>query len=495
MTAPRVRARLTSTSRTRLIDARLVEEYLTSVPAASKQRQRSMLAQWQTWCRTQRVGLWMVRRSHVEAYLAELREAGLAPSTCAGHLSAVAGLYTYAHSEGHLDRDPTAGVRRPRVARVSRGTWLSREEMRDVLDAADRDPDPVVTALTWLLGVHGCRIGEVLAADVTDLDAVQDRTVLTLTRKGYAGTRTQLLLAEPVATRVLLAVGSRQAGPILTDHAGGRLPWHAARRIIGALAIQVGITREIAPHSLRRTFVTLGMDAGITVRDLMASTGHRRPDMIHYYDRGRDAITRDGGDQLAAWLDLAPTPHPPPPLPQDPPRLPGGPVALSGPQRQALARLRGIEQRRTQADRVDAVADLATRGLSVAQIARAVGLSEGRVAVILRERGLPRPGGHDERLDAIRRAAAAGLPLATIAAQVDRDPEWVRQLINAHAMSWPRRGARTSAARRERTARAQQMHADGASVRQIATMLDVAEYTVRAYLRAQPIAQPSPSSG
>lgn len=69
-------------------------------------------------------------------------------------------------------------------------------------------------------------------------------------------------------------------------------------------AARVGITRGSPPIRFG-TFVTLSRDAGAHDRDIMASTGHRDPSMIVYYDQARAAIERNATHLLTAYLNAA----------------------------------------------------------------------------------------------------------------------------------------------------------------------------------------------
>jgi integrase/recombinase XerD len=51
-----------------------------------------------------------------------------------------------------------------------------------------------------------------------------------------------------------------------------------------------GIKGKVSPHDLRRTFVTLALDQGLTPRQIVAATGHKDERMISRYDKGRENL-------------------------------------------------------------------------------------------------------------------------------------------------------------------------------------------------------------
>jgi integrase/recombinase XerD len=101
---------------------------------------------------------------------------------------------------------------------------------------------------------------------------------------------------------IAAAIGDRQEGPLLLDQAGARLVRHDAARIIRRLAHAAGITKRVSPHSLRHSFVTLALDAGVTLRDVQDAAGHADPRTTRRYDRARNNLDRHPTYRLAAFL-------------------------------------------------------------------------------------------------------------------------------------------------------------------------------------------------
>ncbi len=285
----------------------IAADYLTGLLPATRAQYRTTLQGWWTWCDLHNLHpLTGVRRVHIETWARYQHEIlGLELRTVAARLTPVCGFYDYAHAEGHLDADPAARVRRPRLKRGSTGSWLTREQLRGFLAAATAHPHPTVTALAHLLALSGLRISETLALDVDDVGRHRSLVTLALDRKGHH----KQIVSIPSATAATLpaVIDGRSTGPLLRGLTGHRLTADAARQIVSALGRTAGADRTITPHSLRRTFITLALDAGVPDRDIMASTGHSSPEMIWHYDMARAAVERNAGHQLADWLDLGET--------------------------------------------------------------------------------------------------------------------------------------------------------------------------------------------
>ncbi len=88
------------------------------------------LRAWGAFLAAHGVAPFDARRVHVDAFCREAEAAGVAPSTLARRLTAMAGFYAYAGDEGLTARNPVARVRRPRVSDESPPLGLDRSEIR-----------------------------------------------------------------------------------------------------------------------------------------------------------------------------------------------------------------------------------------------------------------------------------------------------------------------------------------------------------------------------
>jgi integrase len=219
-----------------------------------------------------------------------LEQDGKARATVARRLSTVAGFYRYCFEEELTPVSPAVHVRRPRVDYESHATGLDRNELGMFLVQAGlcggRDH-----ALACLLALNGLRISEALNADIGHLGLERGHRTLTITRKG--GKIVTIPLAPRTARAVDLCVGEREDGPILLNHDGTRrLDRHAATRIVKRLAKKGGIDKNISPHSLRHSFITVALDAGVALRDVQEAASHADPRTTMRYDRARRSLDR-----------------------------------------------------------------------------------------------------------------------------------------------------------------------------------------------------------
>ena len=76
----------------------------------------------------------------------------------------------------------------------------------------------------------------------------------------------------------------------------------AADRTVTRLARRAGITKRISPHSLRHSFITTALDAGVPLRDVQEAASHADPRTTMRYDRARQSLDRHATHIVAAFV-------------------------------------------------------------------------------------------------------------------------------------------------------------------------------------------------
>jgi integrase/recombinase XerD len=181
--------------------------------------------------------------------------------------------------------------------------------VRRLLHAAEL-AGPRDAALTNLLLHCGLRISEALGLTVGDLSTSRGHRTARIVRKG--GAVHQVPLPPPAAHAVDALLAGRglaaetgalfAAAPLFVDAEGRQLDRFDAGRIVRRLARAAGIHKAVSPHSLRHSFVTLALDAGVPLRDVQDSAGHADPKTTRRYDRGRHSLDRFAGYAVAAHV-------------------------------------------------------------------------------------------------------------------------------------------------------------------------------------------------
>ena len=77
---------------------------------------------------------------------------------------------------------------------------------------------------------------------------------------------------------------------------------HVATRIVTRLAKPAGVTKHISPPSLRHSFITAALDAGVPLRDVQIAARHADPRTTTRYDRARHNVDRHASYIVTAYV-------------------------------------------------------------------------------------------------------------------------------------------------------------------------------------------------
>lgn len=262
------------------------------------------LKRYFAWCDKRGLNPVEAERAHIELYARQMEEVdGLMLSTVAGQIGTLNRYYHFAVVDRYLPHNPCEFVRRPTVQRVSTTNSLSRPELLTLLELAQkaggRDH-----ALMCIGGLNGLRVGEVVALNVEDMARVGGYVTLKVKREKHGETPV-IPLSPRTSWAFETATFGRTHGPVFLTREGTRMDKPGANRVLKRLAKQAGFAKRLSYHSLRHTFITLALDAGVSVRDVQNSVGHQDPRQVSYYDRHKQSLPRNATHLLSAYVEGA----------------------------------------------------------------------------------------------------------------------------------------------------------------------------------------------
>jgi site-specific recombinase XerD len=242
-------------------------------------------------------------RTTVRAYLSDLADRGLAPSSVAGRLAAIRSLYRHALRRGRIQADPLAGVRAPRrPSRLPR--VLSVDEAAALVTAPRRlaSRDEALArrdaAMLELLYATGMRISELAGLTLDRLDLARRR----LRVIGKGNKERQLLFGAPAgaalraylseARPVLARRGGTDDGTVFLNAAGAPLSARGARMVLGRWVRAAGAPNRTSPHTLRHSFATHLLEGGADLRVVQELLGHANLQTTQVYTHLSDAALR-----------------------------------------------------------------------------------------------------------------------------------------------------------------------------------------------------------
>jgi site-specific recombinase XerD len=259
------------------------------------------LANFVAWCERHQLAPLLAKRAHLDMYVRWMQaQQRWSESTISRRIGTVCGMYRYAALEEYIDRDPSAGVERPIVDRAKqRRTYLNPVQYAQLLKAAQAS-GPNEHALIAMLGMMGLRIGEACSLNIEHITIEAGYTVLHFVGKGNKAAHVPVPV--PVMRALDDVAAGRADGPILRNRNGDRMDRAAAARMIRRLCRQAGITTDVSPHSLRRTFATTGLLNKVPIYEVQIAMRHCSPNTTALYDMAKTSLDRNATHQVAGFL-------------------------------------------------------------------------------------------------------------------------------------------------------------------------------------------------
>ena len=240
-------------------------------------------------------------RDHVEGYLIDCEDQGLANATRARRLSAIKQLYRFAFEEGWRDDNPAIQIKGPgRTQRLPK--TLSIEEVDRLLAAARNTPREARrnTCLMELLYATGMRVTELVSLPVSA--ARGDPRMLLVRGKGGKerlvplSTSARDALADYLTERDAAEEAARKNGTppskFLFPSRGkaGHLTRHRFFGLIKEFAVAGGVSpAKVTPHTLRHAFATHLLAGGADLRSIQTMLGHADVATTEIYTHVLDA--------------------------------------------------------------------------------------------------------------------------------------------------------------------------------------------------------------
>lgn len=217
----------------------------------------------------------------LRSWLANLKTRGRARTTLARRATAVRVFTRWLVRTGRTEHDPAALLASPRQQRSLPPT-LTGPEVRQLLDAAAAAVEGPIglrdVAILELLYATGCRVGELVALAVDDVD--RERNLVRLYGKGRKERSAPFGLPAARAFDAWLS-GGRPALVVPSSGAalflgarGGRIDPRAVRSLVHHRLAGIAGAPDLGPHGLRHTAATHLLEGGADLRSVQEILGH-----------------------------------------------------------------------------------------------------------------------------------------------------------------------------------------------------------------------------
>jgi site-specific recombinase XerD len=225
------------------------------------------------------VALWKLSLEDFLHWLNEAREAGQSERALAKELSHVRGLLDYAWRSGRADRNVLDGFSLQDSLPKTEPRSLTLEEAEKLVRACPRQTAAERRSRLVILLLYGCglRTAELCGLDVQDVNVERQEV---LVRRGKGDRQRTIPVPAAVWTELLsylIEEGHKRGALLRTQVRGARIAAKEVGDIVKAAAQRAAVPGPITARTLRHTFATHLMDAGVDLAVVASLMGHRSP--------------------------------------------------------------------------------------------------------------------------------------------------------------------------------------------------------------------------
>ncbi|NLN50180.1 MAG: site-specific tyrosine recombinase XerD [Acholeplasmataceae bacterium] len=219
-----------------------------------------------------------IKKADVQAFLKALKQKNLTAKSISRKLSSIKGFHQFLLLEREVETDVASLIEAPKQEK-SLPDVLTVEEVFKLISSL-KDDDPLTLrniALLELIYGSGLRVSELLNLKVFDIHLVAN--YVKIIGKGNKERIVPLGQMSVVAIREYLAKGRPHLVKVENNYLflnqyGNKLSRQGFYKILKKMGNDVGITKDISPHTLRHSFATHLLEAGVDLRTLQELLGH-----------------------------------------------------------------------------------------------------------------------------------------------------------------------------------------------------------------------------
>ena len=220
------------------------------------------------------------RPVHVHRLIQLMSSLGLSPTSVARNISSIRGFYRFLIGENLTDFDPTQNIDRPKTARRLPSV-LTYDEVKKILAVPDtRDPLGLRNrAMLETIYACGLRISELLK--LQEMNVYADQQVIRVFGKvskerfvPVSKGALDWIRRYQEQVRPVLDRKKKSQGVLFLSVRGTAMSRMGFWKILNQCLQEVGIRKEIHPHTFRHSFATHLLENGADLRAVQEMLGH-----------------------------------------------------------------------------------------------------------------------------------------------------------------------------------------------------------------------------
>lgn len=238
-----------------------------------------------------------ISRVHIMQYLHRLHDLNRSASTVARTLSSVRAFHQFLVRERLSESDPSLHLETPKKERKL-PKILSTEEVDALLSIPPKDPLAIRNkAMLEMLYATGLRVTELVSLNVSDL-----HLTMGFVRCLGKGSKERIIPLGNMAKESIelylsdsrdTLLNKKKSDALFVNHRGTPLTRQGFWKILKAIAVEVGINKEITPHTLRHSFATHLLENGADLRAVQEMLGHADISTTQIYTQVTKARLKD----------------------------------------------------------------------------------------------------------------------------------------------------------------------------------------------------------
>ena len=227
----------------------------------------------------QKVGdLTEVTATNLNSYLLYLEKSRMSPATVSRNIASLHSFFQYLVQEKRIERDPSAGLKPPKVEKKT-PEILTEEEAERLLQQPNIHTDKGLRdrAMLYLLYSTGIRVSELVHLRADDVNL--DKGYITCSESGRTRVipllpQTEKALEEYLVNARNRLLRGRESEYLFSNCSGTPMSRQGFWKVLKGYASDAGIEKDITPHTMRHSFAAHKLKQGTDLRSVQKMLGH-----------------------------------------------------------------------------------------------------------------------------------------------------------------------------------------------------------------------------